>query len=283
MAGQLFVHPINQNERQKLHCYKRSVTTKVQYDKFILSSNNGSVDKQIYIVGIPTVISPVSDESSTFLDCQIRLYIYSDILLSEFELVSLDEKFKDSQCSQNISPFHGNLSHNFSKNSFVIPQTFMVTHDLHDGFLSNSNVLYSKCVTFASRFAYADIVHDGQGEFYGLCLDTGDNLDIEIRMPGDFHLVTPKRGFFVDQNTNLILSLFTRYRLSSEQLVSNAIENHHFAFSSIDTENSIVVNYLIEIITRLGFHEIAIHSKNQIVAFDPFFTLVVGPIHNIKL
>lgn len=237
---------------------------------------------EIHIVGIPRLINCLTDQfTGRKNDCVRGLYIYSSLPLTESDLENLDAKFSYPTAIKEIFPFSSS-----NKNKTNHKQAIMQAYDEQP--ISNWCSIYRKIVPFDKRYNYANIIADASNIVNNkLAIDTGTNNDVVILMPDDFHLETDKRGYFNDLQTKLIINIFTKYSMTK-----NFIERHHspqqnknsyISYSIIDTENSVLLEYIVKKITQLGFHEIFVHSNKQVVGFDDFFTLVVGPIHNLTL
>lgn len=259
--------------------YPRPYSTKLN-DAGVTKSltDNGVEYKEIYAIGIPDGVSPITNVTLVPADTIRRLVIYSDSLLSEDELQVLDNSYKHDPYP--ILYFDAPINVSPLANGSVPVSNFLLTQD------ESSDGGYDLIPSTLSRFIeyrYFDRRHQPANILFDSRSGTvfrfvpPDRSTLVIVMPKNFVRTSLYTGYFLYQD-NLIINVYSKYLLSCE-----TTGRDHRLYSVISTENPKYMALFKHIFAKLGMHRISSLNSDQIYAYDRYMTVVIGNIANISL
>lgn len=244
--------------------YPREFKTDIDVDHTEITLD-GKTFIDITITGIPDNVSALANEALVAKDTPRRLYIFSDVPLTEQYLHTLD-RFYGKSPYKIIECLTPNIQlSSFPKNNFYLTNE-----------PPSSISEFVEYRQFKQRHLLTNIAIDHNTMFlYKLVLSQPQLL--VIIMPSNFIRTGLKTGYFRFDN-NLIIRVYSNYMLSSELSDENVSE------ITVFTTNDVRLNSIVEkLFGRFGMHKIGSNSDDHIFAYDKFMTMVVGSVSNIAL
>lgn len=247
-----------------LYRYPRDFKTDVTFDRKDLTLD-GIQFTNITITGIPEGVSPLANEALIESGTPRRLYIISNTPLDTQYLDTIDKFYGKTPYPIRYCRAANTYLKSYPKNNFY----------MSDGVPS----LVSNFVEYRylnERHLISNIAYDpNTSAVYKLVLPERPLL--VIIMPSNFLRTGLKTGYFRFEN-NLIIRVYSKYILSSNEFVDDSNEITSFTVDNLKLKTTIE-----QFFGRLGMHKIISNSDNQIYAYDKFMTLVAGSVANIIL
>jgi hypothetical protein len=266
-----------------LYKYPRPYSTKLDGEGVAKSvTSDGISYKNVYTVGIPDGVSPLTNIKLIQDDVPRRLVVFSDSPLNENELEVVDDMYK----FESYPILYLNVSVNDTRHRFYdIPSiNFITTNDNDiDGYGSSNSGTPSTLSRYVEyrymdkRHQPANILFDTfNGNVFRFVPPVRPKL--VIVMPANFIRTGTYTGYFL-YGDNLIIRVY-----SKQYVLSSANDGPDpGVYSSISTDNAKQMATFRSILAKLGMHRISSLNSDQIYAHDAYMTIVIGNIANINL
>lgn len=222
----------------------------------------------ITIVGVPDGIDVRANEAIIKKNTVKRLYILSDIELSENYLSTVDS-------------FYGKMKFPIIECATLVP---LVSYPPINNFYVASDVRPNTLSTFVEyrylqqRHMTANICVNATGDF--LCrIVLPKRPLLVIIMPQNFVRTSQKSGYFLFEH-NIVIRVYSKYLLACAQ---NDDAPDLPVITQMNINDRKFMDTINEFFGRLGFHKIASHTPNHVYAFDKYMTVIVGSIANVLL
>lgn len=266
------------------YAYARPYTTSMtvgEYRQIMTEERTQFVD--IYIVGVADGVSPKVHETMIPVGTPRRLYIFSDTPLDEITLSAAESYYKE---------------HRYPLLSLITPcahldrdrvpmQNFYAALAGHDRADEIEAAVFCRQDAMFIEYRYAQQRHEAANIYYDehtnkvyrLALPA-DSAMLVLIMPYNFVRTGLKQGYFLFDNIDLMVRVYSKHLLSASQTSDNAGE---VLVNDICTGNQRIMEIIRTFYTRMGVHNVYTPSDNQIVGYDKYLTLVVGDVSNINV
>lgn len=260
------------------YVYARPYTTSITSSERPLTDDpepRGRVD--VYLVGVPDGVSPRVYETLVPVGNTRRLYLYSQNRLPEDWLsvadASYGERAYPSLC----------LETPCARDCRTPQQNFYTTDTSNGdgGAVSRRRQDGGAFVEYRyveQRHKAANIYYDEfNSNVYRLALPSDSALLVLI-MPRNFVRTGLKQGYFLFDDIDLVVRVYSKHLLSSER----ESDTDEVLVNDVCTGNRRVMGIVRSFFSRMGVHTVYEPSDHQIVGYDRYLTLVVGDVSNIS-
>lgn len=267
--------------------YARSYTTSITTGEYRQMMTGDDEERpqlvDIYIVGVADGVSPKVHETMIPVGTPRRLYIFSDSQLDEKTLSAVDSYYKEhkypllslitpcAQLDRDRVPMQ-----NFYT-AFAGPDS---QDEIEAAVFCRQDAMFVEYRYVQQRHTVANIYYDEfTNKVYRLALPA-DSAMLVLIMPYNFVRTGLKQGYFLFDNIDLMVRVYSKHLLSASQTSENASE---VLVNDICTGNRRIMDIVRTFYSRMGVHNVYTPSDNQIVGYDKYLTLVVGDVSNINV
>lgn len=221
----------------------------------------------ITIIGVPDGIDVRANEAIIRNDTIKRLYILSDIELSENYLSTIDS-------------FYGKIIFPIIECKTLIP---LLNFPPVNNFYACSSVQPNTLSTFVEyrylqqRHMTADVCVNATYDFISRIVLPKRPL-LVIIMPRNFVRTSLKAGYFLFDH-NIVIRVYSKYLLACAQ---DGNEPDFPVITDMNINDRKFMDTVNGFYGRLGFHKIASHTQKHVYAFDKYMTIVTGSIANVS-
>lgn len=264
---------INNVATQQRYFYARPYKTDIQNAEYRQMTLDGNYYFDIWIIGIPDGVSPVANETMIQKNSPRRLYIYSNDPLPENYLLSVDSIYgRDKYPLLELTTPCATLLDGMPPKEC----NFYATYNFTPPRIDSSFVEY-RFVQLRHRQA-TNILYDlGTQQTYRLVLPKRAATLVLI-MPLNFIRTTLKSGYFIFEDNNLIVRVYSKYFLSAART-----EEDRGLVSVISTDDVHLMTRVTQFMSKLGIHSISKPSLNQIMGYDKYIKIIVGSVSNVYI
>lgn len=254
------------------YIYARHMTKRTNDTSYTQITSDNEKFVRICLTAIPDGVSLSTNEAMIALDVPYRFYILSDNVLSIHDLELLDR-------------FYGDTGYPLYSLDFQLPiATIVMDTPKRNFYMTQNGEIASNKSEFIEyrhlqhRNKPTNIVYDLETKkILPLALPKNSAMIVLI-MPQNFIKTGDREGYFICDDTNLIVRIYSRYILSA-----NTIEEDLGVVSVITTEDKRLINTVIRFFSKLNLHHIQTWQNNQIVAVDQYITAIVGNVSNLQI
>lgn len=269
------------------YAYARPYTTSITVAEYRQMMTGGDEERpqfvDIYIVGVADGVSPKVHETMIPVGTPRRLYIFSDTPLDEKTLSAVDSYYKGHRY-----PLLSLITSCAQLDGSRVPmQNFYTAYadrgsedEIEAAVFRRQDAMFVEYRYAQQRHTVANIYYDEfTNKVYRLALPA-DNAMLVLIMPYNFVRTGLKQGYFLFDNIDLIVRVYSKHLLSANQTSDNASE---VLVNDICTGNRRIMDIIRTFYSRMGVHNVYTPSDNQIVGYDKYLTLVVGDVSNINV
>lgn len=268
------------------YCKARYVYAR-PYTTSITSSADPRIDEpnprehvDVYLVGVPDGVSPTVYEALVPVDAVRRLYLYSNKRLPEKWLSIADASYGErpyplltleTPCARDCrTPVH----------NFYTALADRGNEDVYAAAVSRrQDAAFVEYRYVEQRHAEANIYYDEfTNSAYRLALPA-DSAQLVLIMPSNFIRTDLKRGYFIFDDIDLIVRVYSKHLLSADRTSDDGAAP---LASDVCTGNRRVMDIVRSFFSRMGVQSVYAASDNQIIGYDRYLTLVVGDVSNIS-
>lgn len=280
---ELYVNMYSQYKYFYARPYKTSLT--VAHHHRVTGGDNTSQHRfvDVYVLGVADGVPPTVRESLIAASTERRIYVFSDMPLSEKILETIDGYYKE--CHYPVMSLENPCA--WLRDSQIPMNNFYTAFTHHtmsekmfdDVFNRRQDVQFVEYRYVQQRHVTANIYFDDfTKSVYRLALPSASAMLVLI-MPQNFVQTGLKQGYFLFDDVDLIVRVYSTHLLSA----SKTSRGDEVLINEFCTGNKRTINIIRTFFSRMGANNIYTPSENQVVAYDSYLTLVVGDISNINV
>lgn len=280
-----YTNPIN-SELNNYFIYPCNIT--LHEESQIIYTDDAKSIRSIYIVGVPENISPIVNIAYCKVSETKRMFIYSNLKLTESQIETFQETYKKDN---NFLPIYNidknGVIYDIWNNNILNNQNFYLAINPFNGgmdFIPNSLSKIYEYKYIEKRYELTNIIFNPTNNMIYSLVPPKEMITTIIVMPLNFYRTSFKTGYFLFDN--LIIRIFSKYLLLGGSLINESLTEQYNKVSNIENIPDIVLNHLIKFIQKLGFIFYKYNSEqNYFIGYnnDDNLIAVVGQYNKFNL